>query len=382
MKRRIRLGMVGGGQGAFIGAVHRMAARLDDRFNLVAGALSSDPERAKASANELGLNPERSYSDFNCMAEAESKREDGIEAVAIVTPNHLHAAPAIAFSRAGIDIICEKPMTSTFEEAAEVAEVITNHGVSFTLTHNYSGYPLVREARSLVQSGELGKIRVVKARYLQDWLTTDLENQGLKQAEWRTDPARSGPTGSVGDIGIHAFHLARYITGLELESLAADLNTFVAGRKLDDDASMLLRYSGGARGSLWCSQLAVGHENDLRIGIYGEQGSIQWAQENPNELIFCQHGSPPRRLTRGGPDLGPCAQNSTRIPPGHPEGYIEAFAQIYNDAADMILNRRDGLALDAGLAPIPNLEDGLAGMKFIDAAVRSSQKDSGWEKVQ
>ena len=374
--------MVGGGQGAFIGAVHRMAARLDDRFNLVAGALSSDPERAKASANELGLNPERSYSDFNCMAEAESKREDGIEAVAIVTPNHLHAAPAIAFSRAGIDIICEKPMTSTFEEAAEVAEVITNHGVSFTLTHNYSGYPLVREARSLVQSGELGKIRVVKARYLQDWLTTDLENQGLKQAEWRTDPARSGPTGSVGDIGIHAFHLARYITGLELESLAADLNTFVAGRKLDDDASMLLRYSGGARGSLWCSQLAVGHENDLRIGIYGEQGSIQWAQENPNELIFCQHGSPPRRLTRGGPDLGPCAQNSTRIPPGHPEGYIEAFAQIYNDAADMILNRRDGLALDAGLAPIPNLEDGLAGMKFIDAAVRSSQKDSGWEKVQ
>ena len=374
--------MVGGGQGAFIGAVHRMAARLDDRFNLVAGALSSDPERAKASANELGLNPERSYSDFNCMAEAESKREDGIEAVAIVTPNHLHAAPAIAFSRAGIDIICEKPMTSTFEEAAEVAEVITNHGVSFTLTHNYSGYPLVREARSLVQSGELGKIRVVKARYLQDWLTTDLENQGLKQAEWRTDPARSGPAGSVGDLGIHAFHLARYITGLELESLAADLNTFVAGRKLDDDASMLLRYSGGARGSLWCSQLAVGHENDLRIGIYGEQGSIQWAQENPNELIFCQHGSPPRRLTRGGPDLGPCAQNSTRIPPGHPEGYIEAFAQIYNDAADMILNRRDGLALDAGLAPISNLEDGLAGMKFIDAAVRSSQKDSGWEKVQ
>jgi predicted dehydrogenase len=374
--------MVGGGQGAFIGAVHRMAARLDDRFNLVAGALSSDPERAKASANELGLKPERSYSDFNRMAEAESKREDGIEAVAIVTPNHLHATCAIAFSKVGIDIICEKPMTSTFEEAVEVAEAITNHGVSFTLTHNYSGYPLVREARSLVQNGELGKIRVIKVRYLQDWLTTDLENQGLKQAEWRTDPARSGPAGSVGDLGIHAFHLARYITGLELESLAADLHTFVAGRKLDDDASMFLRYSGGARGSLWCSQLAVGHENDLRIGIYGEQGSIKWAQENPNELIFCQHGSPPRRLTRGGPDLGPFAQNSTRIPPGHPEGYIEAFAQIYNDAADVILNRRDGLALDAGLPPIPNLEDGLAGMKFIDAAVRSSQKDGGWEKVQ
>ena len=380
MHKRIRLGMVGGGQGAFIGAVHRIAARLDDRYELVAGALSSNPERAATSAEEIGINIDRSYADFRKMAAAESKRVDGIEAVAIVTPNHLHAEVSIAFAEVGIDVICDKPMTFSLEEAIEVANVVKKSGVTFTLTHNYTGYPMIREARSLVHNGTLGKIRVIKSRYLQDWLTTDLENQGLKQAEWRTDPSRSGAAGSVGDIGSHAFHLARYITGLELESLAADLTTFVPGRKLDDDASILLRYADGARGSLWCSQVAVGHENDLQIAIYGEKASLQWVQENPNELTFCVHGEPPVKLTRGGSQQSLWAKQATRIPAGHPEGYLEAFAQIYTDAADLILHRRENYPSN-NPAPIPNLEDGIAGMKFIRAAVRSSQNGGNWEML-
>tara|TARA_B100001105_G_C22400464_1_gene449112 strand:+ start:1221 stop:2342 length:1122 start_codon:yes stop_codon:yes gene_type:complete len=372
--------MVGGGQGAFIGAVHRIAARLDDRYELVAGALSSNPERAATSAEEIGINIDRSYADFRKMAAAESKRVDGIEAVAIVTPNHLHAEVSIAFAEVGIDVICDKPMTFSLEEAIEVANVVKKSGVTFTLTHNYTGYPMIREARSLVQNGTLGKIRVIKSRYLQDWLTTDLENQGLKQAEWRTDPSRSGAAGSVGDIGSHAFHLARYITGLELESLAADLTTFVPGRKLDDDASILMRYADGARGSLWCSQVAVGHENDLQIAIYGEKASLQWVQENPNELTFCVHGEPPVKLTRGGSQQSLWAEQATRIPAGHPEGYLEAFAQIYTDAADLILHRRENYPSN-NPAPIPNLEDGIAGMKFIRAAVRSSQNGGNWEML-
>jgi predicted dehydrogenase len=380
MHKRIRLGMVGGGQGAFIGAVHRIAARLDDRYELVAGALSSNPERAATSAEEIGINIDRSYADFRKMAAAESKRVDGIEAVTIVTPNHLHAEVSIAFAEVGIDVICDKPMTFSLEEAIEVANVVKKSGVTFTLTHNYTGYPMIREARSLVHNGTLGKIRVIKSRYLQDWLTTDLENQGLKQAEWRTDPSRSGAAGSVGDIGSHAFHLARYITGLELESLAADLTTFVPGRKLDDDASILLRYADGARGSLWCSQVAVGHENDLQIAIYGEKASLQWVQENPNELTFCVHGEPPVKLTRGGSQQSLWAEQATRIPAGHPEGYLEAFAQIYTDAADLILHRRENYPSN-NPAPIPNLEDGIAGMKFIRAAVRSSQNGGNWEML-
>jgi predicted dehydrogenase len=380
MHKRIRLGMVGGGQGAFIGAVHRIAARLDDRYELVAGALSSNPERAATSAEEIGINIDRSYADFRKMAAAESKRVDGIEAVAIVTPNHLHAEVSIAFAEVGIDVICDKPMTFSLEEALEVANVVKKSGVTFTLTHNYTGYPMIREARSIVHNGTLGKIRVIKSRYLQDWLTTDLENQGLKQAEWRTDPSRSGAAGSVGDIGSHAFHLARYITGLELESLAADLTTFVPGRKLDDDASILLRYADGARGSLWCSQVAVGHENDLQIAIYGEKASLQWVQENPNELTFCVHGEPPIKLTRGGSKQSLWAEQATRIPAGHPEGYLEAFAQIYTDAADLILHRRENYPSN-NPAPIPNLEDGIAGMKFIRAAVRSSQNGGNWEML-
>lgn len=385
MKRRIRLGMVGGGKGSFIGAVHRIAARLDDRFELIAGALSSNLEIASNSAKEIGINPDRSYSDFQEMAVSESKLENGIEAVAIVTPNNLHAQASIAFAEAGIDVICDKPMTFNLEEAYQVADVISKTGVTYTLTHNYTGYPMVREARSLVQQGELGKIRVIKLRYLQDWLTTDLENQGLKQAEWRTDPSRSGAAGSVGDIGSHAFHIARFITGLELESLAAELTTFVTGRRLDDDASMLLRYTGGVRGSLWCSQVAVGHENDLRIAVYGEKAGIQWSQENPNELALCYHGKAKKKLTRGGNQLSQWAKQSTRIPAGHPEGYLEAFAQIYSDSADLIQQRREGTTKNEVLmeksVPTPSVEDGIAGMKFITAAVKSSSNGGSWEKL-
>ena len=385
MKKRIRLGMVGGGQGSFIGAVHRIAARLDNRYELVAGALSSNPEIALKSAIEIGINPDRSYSDFNQMAESESKIEDGIEAVTIVTPNNLHAKASIAFAEAGIDVICDKPMTLNLNEAFQVADVISRTGVTFTLTHNYTGYPMVREARSIVQQGKLGKIRVIKLRYLQDWLTTDLENQGIKQAEWRTDPSRSGAAGSVGDIGSHAFHIARYITGLELESLAADLTTFVKGRRLDDDASMLLRYTNGVRGSLWCSQVAVGHENDLRIAIFGDKAGIQWFQENPNELSICYHGEATKKLTRGGNQLSKWAEKSTRLPAGHPEGYIEAFAQIYSDSADLILKRRDVKNEDWSHLdenpPVPSLEDGIAGMKFITASVNSSLNGGRWQML-
>ena len=387
MKRRIRLGMVGGGQGAFIGAVHRIAARLDDRYELIAGAFSSNPERAVASAAEIGIKPERTYTDFYQMAKNEANREDGIEAVAIVTPNHLHAEVSIAFAKVGIDIICDKPMTLNLEESLKVADIVHEAGVTFTLTHNYTGYPMVREARSLVQNGKLGAIRIIKVKYLQDWLTTDLENQGIKQAEWRTDPSRSGVGGSVADIGSHAFHLARYITGLELESLAADLTSFIKGRRLDDDASILLRYAGGVRGSLWCSQVAVGHENDLQIAVYGDKAGIRWKQENPNELIFCTHGETHTKLTRGGSKQSTLAEQSTRIPAGHPEGYLEAFAQIYTDAADVILNRREKLPsfqremLTYDKPPIPSVEDGIVVMKFISASVHSSQNGASWVKL-
>jgi predicted dehydrogenase len=284
--RRLRLGMVGGGQGAFIGAVHRLAARMDDRYELVAGALSSDPDRALASAVELNIDPARSYADFAAMARAEAGRPDGIDVVAIVTPNHLHHAPAKAFLEAGISVICDKPLTSTLEDARDLAAAVAASDAVFALTHNYTGYPMARQAREMVATGELGRLRVVQVEYAQDWLTTRLEETGQKQAAWRTDPARSGAAGSVGDIGTHAFNLAEFVSGLEVERVAADLTSFVAGRALDDDARMLLRLSGGARGALWCSQVAPGNENALRLRVYGERAGLEWRQEQPNALLF------------------------------------------------------------------------------------------------
>ncbi|SFQ97682.1 Gfo/Idh/MocA family protein [Poseidonocella sedimentorum] len=369
--RRLRLGMVGGGQGAFIGGVHRLAARLDGQWELVAGALSSDAERARASAEDLGIAPDRAYSDFEEMARAEAAREDGIDAVAIVTPNHMHAAPAIAFLRAGIHVLCDKPMAATQEQAEAMAEAQRARGKHLIITYNYTAYPLIRQAREMIAAGELGEIRQVMVEYAQDWLAEDVSN---KQADWRTDPARSGAGGCIGDIGTHAFNLAGVVTGLTATELAADLDAFVPGRKVDDNAHILLRFKGGAKGMLWASQVAVGHENGLRLRVHGTKGGIDWAQENPNEMWFTRLGGPRQRLTRGGPGATEAGLASLRIPPGHPEGYLEGFATLYAEAAALIRGESVGAAL-------PGVGDGLAGMRFIAACIASSAAGGAWQSL-
>ena len=371
---RIRLGMVGGGNDAFIGGVHRFASRLDDRYELVAGALSSTPQKARASGAVLGLDPARTYDDFKVMAIREARLKDGIEAVAIVTPNHVHYAAAREFLKRGIHVICDKPLTSTLPEARKLVKAVERSSALFVLTHNYTGYPLIRQAREIIANGELGDIRVVNVEYAQDWLTQDDDS---KQAAWRTDPAQSGLGGATGDIGTHAFNLAGFVTGLKLERLAADLQSFVSGRALDDNGHVMLRYAGGARGLLWCSQVAPGNENGLRLRVYGEKGGLEWAQENPNQLWFTPFAEPKRLLTRGGAGTGPAAARMCRIPPGHPEGYLEGFANIYSEAAIAIEAHRTG-------APVPpevqfsTVQDGLEGVQFVDACVRSSKRDGAW----
>lgn len=380
--RRLRLGMVGGGQGAFIGGVHRIAARIDDHFELVAGAFASDPERGRASAAKLHVAPERAYADYRAMADAESQREDGIDVVAIVTPNHLHFAVAKTFLEAGIDVICDKPMVTTLEDARALADLVERNGRFFGLTHNYSGYSLVRQARQMVAAGELGELRVVQVEYPQDWLATRLEDQGVKQAEWRTDPKRSGPAGCLGDIGTHAYHLARFVTGLEVESLAADLHAFVDGRVLDDNVHMMLRFKGGARGMLWSSQVAPGRENGLRLRVYGSRGGLEWHQEEPNQLIHSPQGEPPRILTRNGPGLGDAAMEAVRLPPGHPEGYLEAFAQLYSDFAEQIRARHANREAHGLARHTPGVADGVDGLMFITRALESSQAGGSWVSFQ
>ena len=379
MPRRLRLGMVGGGQGAFIGAVHRIASRIDDRYELVAGCLSSSADKALLSAKEIGIDFSRSYPDFKTMAESESSREDGIQVVSIVTPNHMHASPAIEFIKKGIHVICDKPMTATMEDARELHNVVKNSNAHFFLTHNYSGYPVVREMRRLVKEGAIGDVRVVKGSYLQGWLAKKEEDNGLKQAEWRTDPSRSGVAGAVGDIGSHTMHLLEFVTGLKLESVAADLSIFVKGRKLDDDASILIRMNNNVKGSLWISQVAVGEENNFKISIYGEKGSLHWAQENPNYATLSSHGELDKIITRGGPIHKDSSMANVRIPPGHPEGYLEGFAQIYTDAADIIQGSGKVSQL---LEVLPNVDDGLHIMKFINASVQSSNNNSKWVTIE
>ena len=374
---RIRLGMVGGGRDAFIGAVHRIAARLDDQYELVAGCFSSSPEKALASAADLGV--PRAYASFADMAAREARRKDGIEAVAIVTPNHLHAPVAMQFLKRGIHVICDKPLTATLPEAKRLARAAEASGVIFALTHNYTGYPMIRHARALAQSGALGEIRVVQVEYAQDWLAEPIEQSGQKQADWRTDPARTGAGGSTGDIGTHAFNLAGFVTGLELEELAADLQRFVPGRRVDDNGHVMLRYKGGARGMLWCSQVATGNENALRLRVYGTKAGIEWAQEDPNYLWFTPLGQPRQRITRNGPGAGPEAARVSRIPSGHPEGYLEGFANIYAEAARAIIARRDGAAADPAVT-FPGLREGLEGVAFVDACVRSSARNGAWVK--
>jgi predicted dehydrogenase len=382
----IRLGMVGGGQGAFIGGVHRIAARIDGEYQLVAGALSSDPDRAKASAAELGLDPERSYGSFQEMAKAEAKREDGIEAVAIVTPNHMHFGPAKAFLEAGIHVICDKPLTATLAEAKKLATLAEGSGRLFVLTHNYTGYPMVRQAREMVAKGILGDIRVVHAEYPQDWLTEKAEATGSKQAEWRTDPKRSGAGGATGDIGTHAYNLLRFVTGLELDSLAADLDAFVDGRLVDDNAHVMLRFqprgkAPAAKGMLWASQVAPGNENALALRVYGTKGGLEWSQEHPNHLWYTPFGEPKRLITRGGAGAGEAAARVSRIPPGHPEGYLEGFANIYTEAARAIRAMRKKGGKVGKDVVFPSVRDGLEGVAFVDACVRSSKKDGAWTKL-
>jgi predicted dehydrogenase len=377
--RRLRLGMVGGGPGAFIGAVHRIAARLDDRYELVAAALSSNPERALAGARELHI--PRAYRSFEEMAASESKRDDGIEVVSIVTPNNLHYAPAKAFLEAGIHVICDKPLTTTLEDALKLADMVKRTGLVFGLTHNYTGHPLVRQAREMAHSGELGPTRLVQVEYVQDWLSTPLEKTGQKQAEWRTDPARSGPAGSLGDIGTHAFNLACFVTGLSVEQVAADVTTFVPGRRLDDNVHMMLRFSKGAKGGLWASQVAPGNENALHLRIYGEKAGLGWRQEEPNELAFTPLGETKRVIRRGSAGTGRAAAHATRIPSGHPEGYLEAFAQLYTDLAEQITAKIEKRAPDPDSLLVPGVQDGVDEVRFINAVLESSHNGSAWTSI-
>jgi predicted dehydrogenase len=377
-KRRIRWGMVGGGPGAFIGAVHRIAARMDDHYELVAAALSSDPARSRSAAQDLHIAPDRAYGSYTEMANAEAKRPDRIEAVSIVTPNNMHYPMAKAFLETGFHVICDKPMTTTVEEALALAAIVHRTGLIFGVTHNYTGYPMVRQARQMVADGQLGKIRVVQVEYAQDWLATPLEQTGQKQAAWRTDPARSGPGGSLGDIGTHAYNLACFVTGLHCREVAADVSIFVPGRRLDDNVQLLLRFAEGAKGALWASQVATGNANNLRLRVYGEKAGLEWHQEEPNTLQFAKLGEAPETILRPGPGGTSPAAHASRIPAGHPEGYLEAFAQLYTDLAEQISARREGRSPSLASLLVPNVEDGLEGMRFIAATIESGRRNAAW----
>ncbi|MGE3804875.1 MAG: Gfo/Idh/MocA family protein [Gemmataceae bacterium] len=375
---RLRLGIVGGGKGAFIGAVHLTGARLDDRYQLVAGALSSDPQRAKESAPAFRIPDDRAYTSFQEMAEKEAKRADGIEAVIVATPNHTHFAICKAFLEAGIDVICDKPLTTTLADAVALVKLVKQTGLVFGLTHEYTAFATVRQARAMVQAGVLGKIRIVQAEYPQEWLATKLEDTGAKQATWRTDPKKSGPAGSLADIGTHGIHTARYITGLELAEVCADLSTFVPGRQLDDNAHVLLRYKGGAKGMLWASQCAPGTENDLKVRVFGEKGSLTWQLRWPNELNFSPLDGPHQVLSRGRGTWLPLAQQANHLPAGHPEGLHEAFAITYRDIADAIVERRYGIPAPEESKTFPDVESGARMVNFIEACVASSQQGGKW----
>ena len=379
--RKLRLGMVGGGRGAFIGSVHRMSARLDDKWEIVAGALSANAENARLSAEDLGIAPDRAYTSWEQMAKAEGARVDGIDTVSIVTPNHLHFGPAKAFLENGIHVICDKPMTLNLAEAQDLAAIARKSGLLFVLTQNNTGYPLVRQARKMVADGTIGTVQVIRVSYVQDWLTTPLDQDGQKQATWRTDPKLAGAGGSIGDIGVHAFNLAAFISGLELEEVCADLHSYVPGRKLDDNANVLLRYKGGASGTLWSSQVAPGNYNRLSIGIYGTKGGLEWVGEDNDNLYYTPLGEPTRCITRGGPGALDVANRATRMPPRHPEGYIEGFANLYSNAAELIWARKEERTPDPFATDVPTVEDGVLGLAFIEACVASSRNGGVWTKA-
>ncbi|MCC9624439.1 Gfo/Idh/MocA family oxidoreductase [Thalassospira sp. MA62] len=377
-KRRLRLGMVGGGHGAFIGAVHRIAARLDNRYELVAGALSSRPDVAQASAAELFIAPDRRYDSFQDMAKHEAARDDGIDVCAIVTPNHLHFPAVMAMLDAGIHVICDKPLCLTIEEAEQIEAKLRDTGLLFALTHNYTAYPMIREARRLVADGALGNIRLVQVEYAQGWMATRVEDTDNKQAHWRADPAKAGMGGALGDIGTHAHNLANFVSGLEISELCADVDAIVPGRMLDDNVQILLRYENGARGMLWASQIAVGVENGLKLRIYGDKASIEWHQEQPNHLHFRPLEGRPELMTRGGPGNSADGLRRVRVPAGHPEGYLEGFACLYRDFADQLTARLNGEHPDPASLLVPGIKEGVKGMQFVEAVVRSGKENASW----
>ena len=385
MSRKIRYGMVGGGRGAFIGAVHRIAANIDGQIELVAGAFSSDPEKSKDSGADFFLSPDRVYGSYQELVtqEAALPADQRIDFVSIVTPNHVHFPAAKAALEAGFHVLSDKPATFNLAEAKELAAIVKKTGRLYGLTHNYTGYPLVKEARHLVHSGKLGKIRKVVVEYPQGWLATRLEASGQKQAAWRTDPKRSGAAGCIGDIGTHAENLAEYITGLQISELAADLTAFVKGRKLDDDGNVLLRFKGGAKGVLHSSQISVGEENNLNIRVYGELGGLEWHQNEPNTLLVKWMDQPMQVYRTANGYLSDAAKAAGRTPPSHPEGYLEAFANIYKNFATAIRARQAGkkLAKDDVANDYPKIEDGVRGMAFIEAVVASSKANAAWTKI-
>lgn len=375
--------MVGGGRGAFIGGVHRIAAALDGQIELVCGAFSSDPAKSRASGADLFLPADRSYGSYEEMIRTEKTlpATQRMDFIAIVTPNHAHFGPAKMALENGFHVVCDKPLCFSLEEASELERLVKETGLLFALTHNYTGYPLVKHARAMIRKGELGKIRKVVVEYPQGWLATRVEESGQKQADWRTDPKRSGIAGCIGDIGTHAENLAEYMTGLRIKELCADLSTFVEGRLLDDDGNVLLRFDNGAKGILHASQISAGEENNLNIRIYGEKGGLEWRQMEPNTLITRWLDKPVQILRTGVGPLSPEAQAHTRIPAGHPEGYLEAFANIYRNFAYCLQARLEGKEPDPLFADFPGVSDGVRGMQFIDRVVESSNKGAVWVKA-
>lgn len=379
--RRLRLGMVGGGDGAFIGAVHRAAARLDDRYELVAASLSSDPVAGAAAAERLHISLERTYDTYLDMAAAESSRDDGIDVVAIVTPNNLHHPIAKAFLEAGIHVICDKPLTTSVAAAEELCELAEASELLLAVTYNYTGYAMVREARELIAQGKIGRPRVVQVRYAQDWLTTKLEDTGHKQALWRENPAIAGPGGCLGDIGTHAYNLASFVLGESAASLSADLSTFVQGRAVDDNVHVMLRYNSGCRGMLWASQVAPGNDQRLEISVFGDLGGIEWTHLQPDALTFTAFGEPSQIIQRGSPAAGEAAARVTRVPAGLPEGYYECFANLYRDVAEQLTARIDGFEPDLGSFSVPDGRSGLDAVRFVAAAVESNAANGEWKEL-
>ena len=375
MSTQLRLGMIGGGEGAYIGNIHRLAARLDGAWQLVAGAFDADPERGKRFALSQGIAPDRSYGTFLDLIAGETGRADRVDAVAICTPNFTHYPIARALIEAGFDVICEKPLTATLEDAVALEKLAQDSGRFVGVTYTYSGYPMVHEARARVAAGEIGAVRTVQVEYPLEWMATAIEQQGNAQAAWRTDPKKNGRGGSIGDIGTHAYHLAGFVTGLKLQELTADLATFVGGRALDDNAHVMLRYQGGARGLLWSSQVAIGNSNGVRLRVFGESGSLQWFQEHPNELVFTPLDGRVQIVKRGAADLSDAAKARIRTPAGHPEGYLEAFANLYLGFAEAIRARRENRPPSAIGQNVPLAADGLKGVAFVEAVVDSHEAE-------